>query len=183
MLFCFFHDFSCFFDLAFCHPFLGVIFLDFGGFGRFRGPPKSTLDLQNDTFYDGASTILKKHFFFNKKKRCATKHVFLSLLYLQKPPKIRPWIPKVRPRCPQGPSDPAQATKTTPLASILEAPGLRFGGSGPPFGLFTNENVCVLLRSGCVLCALCSVFKTSEPPEVAALYDMSYSYMICHIAI
>ena len=35
------------------------------------------------------------------------------------------WAPKGRPRRPQGPSDSAPATKTTPLASIKEAPGLQ----------------------------------------------------------
>ena len=37
--------------------------MDLGGFGRFRGPPKSTLALQNESFYEGASTILKKSCF------------------------------------------------------------------------------------------------------------------------
>ena len=40
--------------------------------------------------------------------------------------------PKGRPRHPQGPSGPAPATKTTPLGSILEAPGLRLGCLRPP---------------------------------------------------
>ena len=35
--------------------------------------------------------------------------------------------PKGRPKHPQGPSGPAPVTKTTPLGSILEAPGLRLG--------------------------------------------------------
>ena len=42
------------------------------------------------------------------------------------------WAPKGRPKHPQGPSGPAPATKTTPLVSILEAPGLRLGCLRPP---------------------------------------------------
>ena len=77
-----------FFRPRFLHRFLGALFMDFGGFGRSRGPPKSTRTLQKYRFYLGASTILKKDFCFHDKTDIQNKHVFLSLLDLQKPLQI-----------------------------------------------------------------------------------------------
>ena len=132
-----FHDFSCFFDLAFCrHPFLGVLFLDLGGFGRFRGPPKSTLDLQNDTFYDGASTILKKTFFFITKSG-VQKNMFFYHFWTSKnlpksvpgPPRFAQDAPKAPRTLPRPPKRPLWHRFWRLQASVLEAPGLRLGCS------------------------------------------------------
>ncbi len=130
-----------FFRPCFFHPFLGALFQDLDGFGRFRGPPKSTLALQNDSFYDGASTIRNKSCFLNKKNDVQKNMCFLSLLDLQKPPQIRLWASKSSSWHPSGlprfAQDAPKAPRTLPRppkrplwhrfwmlrASVLEDPG------------------------------------------------------------
>ena len=125
-----------FFRPCFFHSFLGDLFQDLDGFGRFRGPPKSTLALQNDSFYDGASTILNKSCFFIKKSMFKKNMFFYHFWTSKNLPKSVPGPPKAPPGTPLG----SQGSPKMPPRPLGPRPGhqndpsgIDFGCSGPPF--------------------------------------------------
>ena len=75
--------FVCFFCFFVAECFLRGPELAFSDFGRFLGPPKSTLTFQKTYFYLGESTIFNKSCFFIK-NRVSTQNIICSPFWTQR---------------------------------------------------------------------------------------------------